>query len=154
MEKLHGIHSLAEIRYITMEGAGLKLEAVVKEEAMSYSKNLLATEEGRQQLEEIAGKMKEQNDYGVEAIFPEIKTSVANRLFDEFGVLFSGGKESDYFSGFIKQGKSILLNIKDVLALLNPPASAASASGFFGGGGAGGDADDAAAEEPKAISGP
>jgi hypothetical protein len=121
MEKLHGVHSSVEIHYITMEGAGLKLEAVVREEAMSYLKSLLATEEGRQQLEEIAGKMKEQNDYGIEAIFPEIKTSVANRLFDEFSVLFSEGKESYYFSGFIKQGKYILLNAKDVLALLNPP---------------------------------
>ena len=145
MEKLHGIHSSVKIDYITMDGASLKLEAVVKEEAMSYLKSLLATEEGRQQLGEIVGKMKAQNDYEVKPIFPEIKPTVANRLFDEFGVLFSEGKASDSFSEFIEEGENVLLHAKDVLALLNPPASTASASGFFGGGasaGGGADADD------------
>ena len=45
IEKLQGVHSSVKIDYITMEGAALKLQAVVREEAMSYLKSLLATEE-------------------------------------------------------------------------------------------------------------
>ena len=120
IEKLAGIHPQVTVRFITKEGASLKLPIVVKEEANKY-----LLEDASEELKELQDSMI--ND-DMEPLWAIISPFVATRMFDDFGSLYPNGKNSPEFTDLIQQGIYAL----DKDQLLTPaPSPASSRSAFF-----------------------
>ena len=92
VEKLVGIHPDVEIDFITKDVASLKLNAVVKEVALSwYKTNALL----------VNGIFKK--SYDVEPIWNKIREQVKQKMFEEFSSLFSSYDDPE-FDDFIDAG--------------------------------------------------
>lgn len=104
LEKLAGIHADAEILHITPTVATFKLQAVVREVAIAYlakSANVQTTEDFHKFTRLIA---QIKNDGCVDAIWNEIKTEIAHRLFDEFSSLYKN-KMDPKFTELVASGQ-------------------------------------------------
>lgn len=92
VEKLVGIHSDVEINFITKEVASLKLNAVVKEVALSwYKANALL----------VNGMFNK--TYAVEPIWNKIREQVKQKMFEDFSSLFLSYDDPE-FNAFIDAG--------------------------------------------------
>ena len=102
IEKLQGIHPDCQIRYITRETATLKLPIVVREDAMKHIKSL-ANPNTIEELQKFTGLISKIKEDGVEEIWDNIKDNVADRMFDEFGSLYTD-RENNGFTDLIEAG--------------------------------------------------
>lgn len=96
IESLKGMHPDVEIIFIALENAGWKLSAVVKEEIGCYLKE---KKPDTQMLKAI------KND-GVVVVWDSIREKVSDRIFEEFGSLFSG-KDDPAFKKFMTAGVDV-----------------------------------------------
>jgi hypothetical protein len=104
IEKLQGIHPDCQTQFITKELATLKLPCVVREEARLYLNSLAnsKTPTGHLEFTQLIARVKKE---GVEVIWHQIKENVANRLFEEFGLLYREGKDDSAFIDLVSAGE-------------------------------------------------
>ena len=103
IEKLQGIHPDCEIIFMTSETASLKLPIVVREEAMRYLQSLKKPNNTKE-LKTLIRLISQIKENGVEVIWDQIKDSIANRMFSEFGELYHGSSDMA-FIGLIDAGQ-------------------------------------------------
>jgi hypothetical protein len=98
IEKLHGIHKLVEIKYVSKDAAGIKFPIVVKEELQNYLDHL--SEEDR------ISAIKELKKDGTinEKIWEEIYNKVYFRMSEEFSSCFANEQD---FSDLINNGEYV-----------------------------------------------
>ncbi len=119
VEKLKGVHPDCDILYISKETAALKLPIVVREEALKHLATLSAADtlQGQSEFAGLVGRVKKE---GVEVIWDQIQNHVTDRMFDEFGSLYSG-KSAPTFAGFIEAGQNTELGGLDSLLQVSQP---------------------------------
>jgi len=101
LEKLHSLHPDVNIIFMTREVASFKFQQVVKEEAMAYLSSLRTSAD----IDTFEGLIHTINDDGnFKPIWDKITAKVSVRMFDEFGTIFGGNKESSDFTEFIATG--------------------------------------------------
>jgi hypothetical protein len=109
MEKLHGLHPDVTMLIITKQGCLSKFVIVVNEECGAYL-NALSKEE----LQKLKGK---DHSEVLEIIWDKISEKISNRIFDEYGSLFPGEKNSSEFLEYIAYGVSVKLNSNNIRVL-------------------------------------
>jgi hypothetical protein len=86
---------------MTREVASFKFQQVVKEEAIAYLSSLRTSAD----IDTFEGLIHTINDDGnFKPIWDKITAKVSVRMFDEFGTIFGGNKESSDFTEFIATG--------------------------------------------------
>ena len=95
IEKLQAIHPDCQIIFITKATASAKLPIVVREEAMRYLEALAApnTAEALLTFTELMSQVKKD---GIEVIWNNIKDTISERMFDEFGCLYQSRTDHSY----------------------------------------------------------
>jgi hypothetical protein len=111
IEKLQSIHPDCEIRQISKKLASLKLPVVVREECMRYLSSLAQPKTIRELLA-FTGLLEQIKTEGLEPIWLLIKTSVAERMLEEFGLLYEHKTDYPEFIALIDSG--IYTDLADV----------------------------------------
>ncbi len=106
IEKGQGVHPDMVVDFISMAGFSLKIPLVVNEVAMAYLKSLDILNL-RPLIEAIKA---EDNSNSVGPIWAEIRTVVAERMFNEFGSLFRNDRTTREFLSAIAAGEFCSLN--------------------------------------------
>lgn len=108
IESINGCHPDIEIRFITRGSATLKLPYVVKDEILKYLSQLLSSSSPTAlgEVKRVAKRLKEDD---VESLWEIIRPNVKERMFEEFGSIFSDDKDNPFFQSFIECGKDISL---------------------------------------------
>jgi len=101
VEKLAGIDPSVEMKFITLDTFSLKLPCIVREEAQDY----LASKHQDMEEKEWECLVDGINNNGIGEIWEQIEENVANRMFDEFGVLFKKNRKSPDFLAAIDAGQ-------------------------------------------------
>ena len=100
IEKLIGIHPDCNVLYITKEQASIKLQIVVRDEALKY----LSSQVHAMTLDGFVLFMGQFESEGLDYLWPLIKDKVADRMFEEFHSLYRSRAAKD-FSDFIDAGE-------------------------------------------------
>src|SRR3989344_1416308 len=103
VEKLVGIHPDCQVRFITPETVSLKLPVVVREEAMRYLESL-ASPQRVEELMAFTRLMGQIQAEGIRVVWDAIKDAVAERMWDEFGSLYSGAADPR-FTALVEAGQ-------------------------------------------------
>ena len=103
IEKLEGIHPDCDLRFMTRETAALKLPKVVQEEAIRHLSQQANPQTSAEFLA-FTRLMAEVKEDALEPIYEAIKPAVSERMFAEFGPLYSG-QDDPAFAGFIDAGE-------------------------------------------------
>ena len=105
IEKLEGVHPDCNIRFMTQETAALKLPIVVQEEAVRYLSGLANPKSHADFLAftRLMSELEEEGA-GADAIYEDIKDSVSQRMYEEFGSLYRG-QNDEIFTGLIHAGE-------------------------------------------------
>lgn len=94
IEKLGGIHSDIQLFFITDDGAAVKFQIIVQEEARLYLTALGATE-----LKNMLIKIRAEENFM--PMWTYISDKVENRIFEEFGCLYPEGNKNERFIGLM-----------------------------------------------------
>ena len=97
-EKLSGVHQDAVMLFITHAGAAAKLPIVAREEAQDHLDTL------RPGSRDYVTCQEQINQNNLQPLWDMISSTVANRLFNEFGSLYPQGVHSSEFIAFFSQG--------------------------------------------------
>ena len=133
LEKGQGLHPDIQILFVSNESAALKYPKVVEEAAMTYLMRLSASVRA-EQLDAIR-----QEESTVEPIWNDIKGSVTEKMFAEFGSLWGNDRNSAVFLNFLETAIYVRLSsdnletLKQQTSSPSPETGAASVAtlGFF-----------------------
>ncbi len=108
LEKIEGIHLDVKILHITVAVASLKLPIIVRDVAIDYLSRLANTQT-ISELHQFTRLITQiGNDECVDVIWNEIKTEIANRLFNEFSILYKN-EEDPQFIQLVEGGQYLKL---------------------------------------------